>query len=281
MNLNFYTPSFCNADGFGGATFGFAGAEDESHPLCKGFPEDIKGIALSGTYQEVLESIPQGSFQAAIVLLGNGGDENTFIRALREKVKAPLVGGSGAICPKTGKSALIHGGNQAAVFLVNDDRFDVTVICENAHRDVLSHHAITFDGRYITAIDDEEAVSWYNQKRKSLGLSADDFEHLTFSDTDGINAHLSIRDGRLFSGRDLSGEMLLRYLPKELAQARIQNFYDDENAIIFGCAGLKQTLTAGIKTKSLGLFMFGEVCSTEHHSDFGNLMLSKIKFIKK
>lgn len=281
MKLNFYTPAYCGADGFGGATFGFAGAEDEKLARSESFPEDIKGTILCGTYQEVLENIPDGNFQAAIVLLGNGGDENAFIRALREKVKAPLAGGSGAICPKTGKSALIYGGNQAAVFLIDDDRFDVSVICENAHHDILSTHAITFDGRYITAIDGEDAVFWYNKKRESLGLSADDFEHLTFSDTCGINAHLSIRDGRLFSGRDLSDEMLLRYLPKELSQSRIQEFYDDKNAIIFGCAGLKQTLTAGIKTESLGLFMFGEVCSIENHSDFGNLMLSKIKFIKK
>ncbi len=281
MKLNFYTPAYCGADGFGGATFGFAGAEDETRTLCKSFLEDVKGTALSGTYQEVLDSIPEGNWQAAIVLLGNSGDENAFIRALRKKVNAPLVGGSGAICPKTGKSALIYGGNQAAVFLIDDDRFDVKVACENAHHDVLSKHAITFDGRYITAIDGEEAVGWYNKRRESFGLSENDFEHLTLSDAEGINAHLSIRDGRLFSGRDLEGEMLLRYLPKDAAQARIQSFYDDKDAIIFGCAGLKQTLTAGLKTEGLGLFMFGEVCSTENHSDFGNLMLSKIQFIKK
>lgn len=281
MKLNFYTPSFEDADGFGGATFGFAGAEDERVARSECFPEDIKGTAICGTYQEVLENIPEGNVQAAIVLLGNGGDENTFIRALRKKIQAPLVGGSGAICPETGKSALIYGGNQVAVFLINDDRFDVVVSCENVHHDVVSKHTITFDGRYITAIDGEDAVNWYNAKRKSYGLSEDDFEHLTLSDTENINAHLSIRDGRLFSGRDLSDEMLLRYLPKDLAQRRIQEFYDDKNTIIFGCAGLKQTLSARLHTDGLGLFMFGEVCSTENHSDFGNLMLSKIKFIKK
>ena len=61
----------------------------------------------------------------------------------------------------------------------------------------------------------------------------------------------------------------------------IQDFYDEENAIIFGCAGLKQTLCSGISTDGLGLFMFGEVCTLNGHSDFGNLMLSKIIFNKK
>ena len=54
-----------------------------------------------------------------------------------------------------------------------------------------------------------------------------------------------------------------------------------ENGIVFGCAGLKQTLSSGIDTSNLGLFMFGEVCTVNGHSDFGNLMLSKIIFNEK
>ncbi len=281
MKLTFYTPSYKNADGFGGATFGFAGAEDETLSLAKVFPEDVAGIAFCGSYEEILNTIPQTPCQAAIVLLGNAGGENAFIRALSAKVQAPLVGGSGAICPATGKSALITGGGEAAVFVINDERFAVSVISENVHHDVLSEHAITFDGRYFVSIDGEDPIEWYNKKRSAFGLADADFEHLTLADTFGINAHLSLRDGRLFSGRDLSEKMVLRYLPKEKAQERIQAFYDDENAIVFGCAGLKQTLSAGVKTNSLGLFMFGEVCTVNGHSDFGNLMLSKIKFTQK
>lgn len=281
MKLTFYTPSYKTAEGFGGATFGFAGAEDENLTLAKTFAEDINGTVLSGSYSEILENIPDGTWQAGIVLLGNAGNENEFVRTLSEKIKAPLVGGSGAICPKTGESALITAHGEAAVFLISDDKFDVTVIGENVHYDILSEHNLTFTGRFIDTIDSYDALAWYNEKRTNLGIAESDFEHLTLTDSHGINAHLSIRDGKLFSGRDLDETMSLRYLPKDKAQERIQAFYDEDNAIIFGCAGLKQTLSGGIPTNGLGLFMFGEVCTLNGHSDFGNLMLSKIVFKKK
>ena len=76
--------------------------------------------------------------------------------------------------------------------------------------------------------------------------------------------------------------MQLRYLPPDEAQKRIEAFYtEDSDAIVFGCAGLKQTLSETVKTNALGLFMFGEVCTVGDHSDFGNLMLSKLILKKK
>ncbi|MBQ4159371.1 MAG: hypothetical protein IJD83_00415 [Clostridia bacterium] len=281
MKLTFYTPSYKNTEDFGGATFGFAGAENELLTLSQTFAEDINGTVLYGSYDDVLSDIPDGNWQAGIVLLGNAGNENTFVRALAQRIKAPLVGGSGAICPQTGESALITGHSEAAVFLINDDRFDVSAVSENVHYDILSEHTLTFTGRFVDTIDGCDALTWYNQKRNELGLDENDFEHLTLTDTYGINAHLSVRDGKLFSGRDLDETMVLRYLPIDKAQARIQAFYSGENAIVFGCAGLKQTLSDSIETNNLGLFMFGEVCTVNGHSDFGNLMLSKIVFSKK
>ncbi len=281
MKLTFYTPSYKNAEGFGGASFGFAGTEDETLTLAKAFPEDINGVVISGSYSEILANIPDGSWQAGIVLLGNAGNENDFIRTLAEKVKTPLVGGSGAICPKTGESALITGHGEAAIFLIADDRFDISVISENVHYDILSEHKLTFTDRFIDTVDGCDALAWYTEKRAALGIAEGDFEHLTLTDSYGINAHLSIRDGKLYAGRDLDETMLLRYLPKDKAQERIAAFYGEENAVVFGCAGLKQTLSAGIRTNALGLFMFGEVCTLNGRSDFGNLMLSKIIFRKK
>lgn len=282
MKLTFYTPSYKNAEGFGGASFGFAGEENEKLTIAREFPEDIRGVSLCGTYDEILADIPEGEWQAAIVLLGNAGGENEFVRALRKKISAPLVGGAGAICPKTGESALITGRGEAAVFLIADERFDVSVKTENVHCDVLGEHKIAFEGRFIETVDGCDALSWYNSRRAELGISDNDFEHLTFADKNGINAHLSVNDGKLFSGRDLAAKMELRYLPKDAAQTRIENFYRaDDDAIVFGCAGLKATLSKGISTSALGLFMFGEVCTVENVSDFGNLMLSKLILKRK
>ncbi len=282
MKLTFYTPSYKNAEGFGGASFGFAGEEDENLTLARSFPEDIGGVSVCGSYKDILENIPNGKWQAGVVLLGNAGGENEFVRALSKKVSAPLVGGAGAICPKTGDGALITGRGEAAVFLISDERYDVSVMSENVHYDILGEHKISFSGRYIDTVDGEDALTWYNDQRQKFGIAENDFEHLTLADKNGINAHLSVRDGRLFSGRDLEGKMDLRYLPREAAQARIEKFYRaDEDVIVFGCAGLKATLSEGIRTNALGLFMFGEVCTVGNVSNFGNLMLSKLILKKK
>ena len=56
----------------------------------------------------------------------------------------------------------------------------------------------------------------------------------------------------------------------------MRRFYDDPNAIIFGCAGLSGLLDKPLDTASLGLFLFGEVCMADGSAEFGNLMLSKL-----
>ena len=281
MKLQFYTPSFGVGENFGAATFGFAGAECEKDTLSKLFDKEIEGEVVCGSYEHCLDNIPEGDYCAAIVLMGNAGGENEFIRTLSQKLSVPLVGGSGAIDPVTGKSGLIFGEGQAAVFLINDKNYDILVECENIHYDVLSKHELSLsDARTIDKIDGQDAYSWYSEKRKELGLEESDFEHLTFADSFGINAHLSVVDGKVKAGRDLESEMYLRYVSPEDTQKRIENFYNDSDAVIFGCAGLKQTLHTGLKTEGLGLFMFGEVCTVQNYSDFGNLMLSKIVFKK-
>ena len=133
------------------------------------------------------------------------------------------------------------------------------------------------DSRWIDKIDGCEPCEWLKNKKAEYGIDADDFEHMTFSDENGINVHLSEVDGKIFSGRDLSEHMYLRYVPEDEVQGKIESFYDDENAIVFGCAGLKKIIKKKLKTKGVGLYMFGEVCTKEDISDFGNLMLSKLR----
>ena len=58
-------------------------------------------------------------------------------------------------------------------------------------------------------------------------------------------------------------------------------FYDDPDAVVFGCAGLGGILERPLDTPSLGLLLFGEVCTVGDHADFGNLMLSKLRVLPK
>lgn len=283
MKIQFYTPA-CGVcqDTFGATTFGFVGSEDPTVKAVCTLKKDVNGVFLSGTYDDCLARIPEGEFQAGIVLFGNSGGENTFIRSLREKLPIPLVGGGAAIHPETGETALLTGREQVALYLIADDRYTYEISCKNVHEDVLGEHTVTYsDPRVIELIDGEDAAAWLARKKTELGLSADDFEHLTLSDTNGINAHLSCKDGKICSGRDLQSKMLLRYVPEDRAFDRMQDFYDDPDAVVFGCAGLKGILPGAMDAAGMGLFMFGEVCTKDDVSEFGNLMLSKLRILPR
>ena len=279
MKLSFFTPStFDPACEFGAASFGFAGAEDPTAHTHKEYPIEIDGTVLHGSYEEILSALPKDTFQAGIVLLGNAGGENEFVRTLSTRLSVPLTGGAAAF---TDKSGLLCGGGQAALALLNDSRYDIRVISENIHTPLSSHRIGFTHPRTLDTIDGEDALNWYTAKRKALGLSEDDFEHLTLTDPWGINAHLSVSKGKLCSGRDLEPEMELRYVAPKDVYPKMQAFYDDPHAVVFGCAGLKGILPTNISAPGLGLFMFGEVCTMGARSDFGNLMLSKLQIIPK
>lgn len=279
MKIQFYTPEHGVSENvFGCATLGFAGQGDTGVSV----PMDIRGDLVCGSYDDCLAGIPNKPYQAAIVLLGNAGGENAFIRKLSLKVQIPLVGGGAAIHPTTGETAMVTGRKQAAVFLIDDDRYRFEVCCENIHRAVLSEHRIGFtDPRQMDTIDGVDAATWLKEKRKDLELSEDDFEHLTFSDGNGINAHLSCVEGKICSGRDLEEKMLLRYVPGNRVYERMRAFYDDQDAVVFGCAGLKGILPKPLQAEAVGLYLFGEVCTKDGVSEFGNLMLSKLRILPK
>ena len=282
MKISFYTPSYTSCPDFGGATYGFVTSEDEKQPAMTSFSGDVEGALAFGSYDECLNNLPDGNFKAAIVLLGNAGGENEFIHKLRAKLNIPLCGGGAAIDPVSGAKGLIYGGKEAAVFLISDERYDVSLSFENIHHDIFGEHKIAFTNpRVIDAIDGCNPVAWLRDKKAGLGLSENDFEHLTFSDKNGVNAHLSIVDGKICSGRDLCENMLLRFVSPDDVDSRMRAFYNDPNAIVFGCAGLKGILHDKLNTDGVGLFMFGEVCSNENMSEFGNLMLSKIVLKKR
>ena len=286
MKIKFYTPSYEGADDvFGAATFGFVGAENEREPNAVELLHELEGDMVCGTYEDCLkkiEALPKREWQVGIVLFGNAGGENAFLRELSARVRIPLVGGGAAICPKTGKSALLTGHAQVAVLLVWDDRYKFEVERENIHHDILGENEITFeDPRRIEAIDGEEPCAWLKREKARLGLDVEDFEHLTFADAHGNNAHLSLADGRICSGRDLENKMYLRYVAPDAVFDRMQSFYDDENAIVFGCAGLRGILDKNMKARGMGLFLFGEVCTKDGKSEFANLMLSKLRILPK
>jgi len=276
MKLTFSTP--CGfGDGVFGASFGFAGAMDPAANLHRTFPRDLEGVLLTGSIADLPAAVPAAHYRAGVVLLGNCGGEDAFVRALQEKAQCPLAGGSAAIDPVTGEKALILGRGEAAVFLITDSRFAITVESRNIHETILEECRITMESpRVIASVNGKEPVAWFTEQRRAHGIAETDFEHMTLSDTLGVNAHLSVVDGKLCSGRDLEQTMLLRLVEEENVLPRMQAFYDDPTALVCGCAGLKGILPGPIASPGTGLFLFGEVCTVQDQSRFGNLMLSKL-----
>ena len=175
---------------------------------------------------------------------------------------------------------LIPGGGETALLLITDQRYTYEAQSKCIHHQVLGTCRLTLaDPRTILQIDGMDAKEFLDKKRRELGLPLTDFEHLTFSDFRNVNAHLSLAEGKIRSGRDLCPEMILRYIPHEEVYDSIRSFYDDPEAVVFGCAGLSGILDRPLDTKSLGLFLFGEVCMAEGYAEFGNLMLSKLKIL--
>lgn len=289
-DIGFFTPNErINKSFFGAATFGIAHQEfDEIYSRQSIFlPYPIDGIKITGSYDHVLTSVrctaKDVCISAAIVLLGNSGGENNFINTLSALIHCPIVGGGAAINLQTGESGLLDEiGQEVSILLIIDRNYQINISHKNIHNHIVSEHRLSFvENRILEKIDGVDAAAWLRDKKIQLGYEPDDYEHITFATKAGINAHLSYQDGKIISGRDLHEVMDLRMVKKEDVQPQIQAFYQDENAIIFGCAGLRGILPKPFTTDSVGLFMFGEVCYAEGKADFGNLMLSKIQFIRK
>lgn len=278
------TGSWDSADGFGCASLGLAGKCSNDVAMQVTWDDELDGIVLTGAYADVLQAAEavQDPVYAAIILFGNAGGENAFLRRFRDLFSCPTVGGGAAIDGITGHSALITGGREVAVFLITDNRYTYTAHTQCIHEHILERCTLTLqDSRTIKTINGVDAADFLTGKKFALGLQDADFEHLTLSDERNVNAHLSCVDGVIKSGRDLQETMLLRYVEHSTVYDAMQAFYDDPDAIIFGCAGLSGLLDKPLDTDSLGLFLFGEVCTVEGVPEFGNLMLSKLRICKK
>ncbi len=274
------------ATGFGCASLGLPGICDNSPIHVREYEKEPEGIVLTGTYAQILEeaksAAASSAVHAAIVVFGNAGGENTFLADLQKIVSCPMVGGGAAIDAVSGRSGLIPGDGPAAVFLITDDRFTYTAVTECIHDEILENCDLTFsDPRTILSINGMDAAKFLQEKRRALGIAETDFEHLTLSDFRNVNAHLSMVDGVIKSGRDVQNQMLLRRVAHEKVYDAMYRFYDDPDAIVFGCAGLSGLLDRPLNTCSLGLFLFGEVCTVDGVAEFGNLMLSKLVIQEK
>ena len=276
QKLTFSTPDAWEDAAFGCATLGPAGTTEKTVSW-----SPLEGISLTGTYENILREaakVTEPVF-AAVVLFGNAGGENDFLVRLQAILLVPMVGGGAAFADRPG---LVTGGGEAAVFLITDSRYTYETATECIHDQVLESCTLELaDPRTVVRINGEDAATYLARKKAENGILPTDFEHLTLTTENGVNAHLSQTGDTIKSGRDLQKTMLLRKVDHGVVYERMRAFYDDPQAIIFGCAGLSGLLDKPLDTTSLGLFLFGEVCTVDGKAEFGNLMLSKLRFLPK
>lgn len=273
------TGCWSQAEGFGCASLGLPGLCGNEENRIATYPRELEGIVLTGSYESMLRQAKEVTdpVKAAVVVFGNAGGENTFLAELQKIIRCPMVGGGAAIDGATGKAGLIPGDGPGAVFLITDSRYSFTAVTQCIHDEILGEVKLTTaDPRTILAINEQDAASFLAAKKAEYGLAETDFEHLTISDCNHVNAHLSCVDGVIKSGRDVHETMILRRVDHAKVYETMRAFYDDPNAIVFGCAGLSGLLDRPLDTTSLGLFLFGEVCTVNNNAEFGNLMLSKL-----
>ena len=271
--ITFATPEKWNAvQTFGCATQRFAGMRPDPAQ----YEKDLQGTVLTGTYENILEEakkLPKAD--VAIVVFGNAGGENVFLQKLQAILNCPMVGGGAAFTQTPG---LVTGGGEAAVLVIDDDRYTFETVTQCVHEELVEACVLELaDARTVLTINGQDAAAYLKEKKALYGIAETDFEHMTLTNKLGVNAHLSLADGVVKSGRDLHKTMDLRRVPHEKVTQMAKAFYDDADAIVFGCAGLGGILDEIPNTPSLGLFLFGEVCTVDGKAEFGNLMLSKLR----
>ena len=111
MDLIFVTPVQELLPGaFGAASYGMTGCWDPVVPDTQRFARDVRGTALTGSYADILAQLPASAPQAAIVLFGNAGGENAFLRELR-----PVLGPEPSDPRRRGSRRFAAGGRAVSV----------------------------------------------------------------------------------------------------------------------------------------------------------------------
>ena len=275
MKTGFYTePSASDQLDFGCLTQGFSDSFRGARF------QEIEAESFAGTYEDALRFAASAGRRAkgAIVLLDGAGGEDAFVSQLSAALECPLIGGVAArTFGKTG-DGLRPGGADTALCILTDEGITCSAQMKNLHTNILDEVTLELEGkRFVRKINGEDAASFLEKCREKLGFAPDDFERVTLSTKDHVNAHMSMRDGMVYSGRDMETHMLLRSIVPGEFQPAVEAFYQEEkDALICGCAGLKKLIEREFVSACTGAFLYGEVCALDGRSEFANLMLSRL-----
>ncbi|WP_066687572.1 hypothetical protein [Christensenella intestinihominis] len=285
---------------FGCATLGFTSERGWVEPqegAALELPYRVKGAVFHGNMEPTIQNIKAyarggKAVKGGILFLGNCGGEEAFIEQLGSIYPGiPFVGGSPAIGEDSRVGRMLPENGEVSILLITDERYDLEVEYCNVHRETVGFVKVCgTDSRYIETVEvDGAKIRFYDYihtEAKKRGVKEGIHERIAISDHLDRNIHLIPDGGNFICGANLPEErgILVRYTDKQNVFKAMEAFYASEDSVIFGCAGIKsmldgQTFITG--KNSAGLFMFGEVAFLNGSSQFANLMLAKMKFLRK
>lgn len=290
--ITFWTPGhmprMSNTPLFGCASLGFTTesgwAEPDSETLAVW--RSLKGEAYAGTYADVLAWVAKQAFTPtlALVFFTGGEGNDAFTDTLQTLLPDTMIaGGTAARDAAQLKGETLPSGEDVAVLLVQEGKFIAD--CRNIHTDRLQTIRCERSGRRaITAIHGEGRSNpqrYLSLMRAALDKRENDFESLTFCDSEGKNVHCgNAGNGDISCGADIRDEWVtLCAVSYSGATEAIRSYMCRENSFSIGCAGLRSLIREPFPAAkgNVGIFLFGEVVRLPVGcSRFGNLMLGRI-----
>ncbi len=290
--ITFWTPGHAPAVNdtplFGCASLGFTTesgwAEPDSSEVAMW--RSLTGEAYAGTYADVLAWTAKQAFtpSLALVFFTGGEGNDAFTDTLQTLLPDTMIaGGTAAKGEAQLKGETLPSGEDVAVLLVQDGKFIAD--CRNIHTDRLQTLRCEHSGkRAITAIHGEGGPNpqrYLSLMRSALNKRENDFESLTFCDSEGRNVHCgNAGSGEISCGADLQEEWVtLCAVSYTCATEAIRSYMCRENALAIGCAGLRSLIREPFSAAkgNVGVFLFGEIIRLPvGRSRFGNLMLGRV-----
>jgi hypothetical protein len=276
----------------GCSSFGFSTKQQWISPTEKGYAvwdHELPGEVLTGSYENVIQSLSTLSFplQLGIVLYKRpAGFEDFLSRVINQHPGASFIGGGAAFFDGMQEGIVKPDGADVWVFAssIQNFRIEKQNIFEavDIEVEIKPHSARRVDQiREVPDGEWQDAVTYFRKKQTEYQLGENNFENLCFCDKNRRNLHSSISDEKFFVGANLpeDNHLYLNYISCERATEKLENFFDDKDSLIFGCAGIRSLIQKPVFVgeRSLAGFMFGEVVTCGEKAELGNLMLVKLK----
>lgn len=250
--------------------------------------QKLTGVALSGTYGEVISSLPALGFEPSLCLVfaAIGTGVEAFLDELRDRCPGSAVaGGCAARLADCGE--LVPRAPEVSLLAVRGGAFEVA--CHNLLDPSLALAFEASGARGLKRLQSVPggpllpAIEAFTELQQRNGRSVADHESLTLSDSTGRNMHFHEASGELVSGTNLpaAGALILRSAgPAEVA-CRMESLLTVPGTLLLGCAGLRAVLPRPLQAAagSLGVFLFGEIGPVQGLPAFGNLMVTTVRRI--